>query len=133
MQQKIVRDRESTGRGVSSAGYGRLKRPMSKKRMTAELVEPFVWPEEIKDLSPWENESFWTSHKEQIAFQKTLQPESILRPNEKHRKSIAEQAKELLEGKAQWKPTWQSIPTEARVLEGKKPRPSSRISGLVPV
>ena len=100
--------------------------------MTAELVEPFVWPEEVKDLSPWENDMYWTSAIEQREFQKALQPEAILRPNEKHRKSIAEQAKELLEGKAQWKPTWQSIPTEARVLEGEKPRMSSDLSQLYP-
>jgi len=100
--------------------------------MTAELVEPFVWPEEIKDLSPWENEEYWKSAIEQREFQKTLQPEAILRPNEKHRKSIAEQAKELLEGKTQWKPTWQSIPTEARVLQGEKPVISSALSQLSP-
>lgn len=120
VQQKVERQ-PGVGRGVSSTGMGRLKRPQSKKQMTVELVEPFVWPEKIDDLSPWENEFFWTSQKEQMEFQRTLQPEAILNPNEKHRKSIAEQAKELLEGKTQWKPTWQSIPTEARVLEGEKP------------
>ena len=88
--------------------------------MTAELVEPFVWPEAIKDLSPWENEGYWKSNKGQFDFQKTLQPDAILRPNEKQRKSIAEQAKELLEGKARWKPTWQSIPMDARVIEGER-------------
>jgi large subunit ribosomal protein L23 len=132
VQQKVIRDRRDVGRGVANSGYGRLKRPMSKKKMTVELVEPFVWPEEIEDLSPWENETYWTSAREQMAFQRTLMPDAILKPNEQHRKSIAEQAKELLKGKTQWKPTWMSIPNEARVLKGQKPQPSSQISQLSP-
>jgi large subunit ribosomal protein L23 len=132
VQQKVERSQD-VGRGVSNAGYGRLKRPMSKKKMTVELVEPFVWPEEIEDLSPWEGETFWSSGKESLAFQKTLQPDAIMKPNEKHRKSIAEQAKDLLEGKTQWKPTWSSIPTETRVLNGQKPQPYSADSQVLPL
>lgn len=93
--------------------------------MTVELVEPFVWPDEIKDLSPWENDTYWTSTKEQLEFQKTMQRESILRPNETHRRSIAEQAKELLEGKTQWRPTWMSVPTMARAFTREKQSASS--------
>lgn len=33
-------------------GNGRLYRPPSIKRMTVELVDPFVYPEEVEDLSP---------------------------------------------------------------------------------
>jgi large subunit ribosomal protein L23 len=98
---------------------------MSRKKMTVELVEPFVWPDEIKDLSPWENDTYWTTTKEQLEFQRTMQPESILRPNETHRRSIAEQAKELLEGKTQWRPTWMSVPTMARAFTREEPSTSS--------
>lgn len=101
---------------------------MSTKKMTVELVEPFVWPAEIEDLSPWENESYWSSTKEQLAFQRALQPEAMLRPNDEHRKSIAEQAKELLEGKSQWKPTWMSIATEAKVLQQGRPLSRPKIT-----
>lgn len=31
-----------------------------------------------------------------------------------HRKSIAEQAQRILEGKERWGPTWQSLPSKAR-------------------
>lgn len=31
-----------------------------------------------------------------------------------HRKSIAEQAQKILEGKEKWGPTWQSLPAKAR-------------------
>ena len=51
-QQKVVR--EQHGRlSSSNGGQGRLRRPKSQKIMTVELLEPFVWPEEIKDLSPY--------------------------------------------------------------------------------
>ena len=128
VQQKVERERGDLSRGAGSTAQGRLKRPMSKKKMTVELVEPFVWPEEIKDLSQWENENYWKMTTDQMAYQKKLQPEAILKPNEDHRKSIAKQAKELLKGTRQWKPTWMSIPVEARVLKGDEPPPRSEIT-----
>jgi large subunit ribosomal protein L23 len=33
-------------------GYGQLRRPQSKKRMTVEMREPFVWPEVPEDMTP---------------------------------------------------------------------------------
>jgi large subunit ribosomal protein L23 len=45
-QQKVTRDRQD-----GAPGYGPLRRPKSKKRMTIEMAEPFVWPEVPKDLS----------------------------------------------------------------------------------
>lgn len=33
--------------------FGAWRRPKSEKRMTVELREPFVWPEEPKDLSKY--------------------------------------------------------------------------------
>ena len=35
-------------------GYGPWRRPKSQKRMTVELKEPFAWPAEPKDLTPYE-------------------------------------------------------------------------------
>jgi large subunit ribosomal protein L23 len=37
---------------TSLYSYGRLARPKSTKKMTVQLAKPFVWPEEITDLSP---------------------------------------------------------------------------------
>lgn len=34
-------------------GNGRLRRGQAHKMMTVELVDPFVWPEEEKDLTPY--------------------------------------------------------------------------------
>lgn len=47
-QQKVTRQRP-----LGKPGYGPLRRPQSKKRMTIEMTEPFVWPEPPKDMSPY--------------------------------------------------------------------------------
>jgi large subunit ribosomal protein L23 len=47
-QQKVTRERKD-GR----PGHGPLRRPKSKKKMTIEMTQPFVWPEAPKDMSPY--------------------------------------------------------------------------------
>ena len=47
-QQKVTR-MKSRGR----FGYGPLRRPQSKKRMTVEMKEPFVWPEAPKEMDKY--------------------------------------------------------------------------------
>ena len=127
IQSKVERARDG-GRGFSKgSASGRLYRPMAQKKMTVELVEPFVWPEEVKNFEAWEKDSYWQTAKENMEAQRAMAPESILRPNVKQRKSIAEQAKELLEGKARWKPTWQSIPSDLRVMQGAKVPPTPKM------
>lgn len=46
-QQKVTRIRKD-GRG-----YGALRRPKSKKKMTVEMKDPFVWPETPEDMSQY--------------------------------------------------------------------------------
>lgn len=118
LQSKVENDRDGGRGNTKGMGQGRLRRPMAKKKMTVELVEPFVWPDEIKDFTAWEKESYWETAKENMEAQRKMQADAILKPNEKQRKSIAEQAKEMLQGKRTWKPTWQSLPTDVRVMQG---------------
>lgn len=47
-QQKITRLRP-----MGRWGYGKLRRPESKKRMTVEMKQPFVWPDAPADMSPY--------------------------------------------------------------------------------
>jgi large subunit ribosomal protein L23 len=47
-QAKVARKETS-----SPYTAGQLYRPASKKKMTVELVEPFVWPDPEEDLSPY--------------------------------------------------------------------------------
>ncbi len=51
-QQKVQREERMVG-GTMNQGQGRLYRPPARKKMTVELVDPFVYPEEEKDLSAY--------------------------------------------------------------------------------
>jgi len=97
--------------------------------MTVELVDPFVWPEANEDLSPWERDTFYKGLAHSIETNKKREEGAATEPNKTHRKSIAEQAKELLKGK-QWKPTWESLPTDSRILKPFDPRKMGNIAKL---
>lgn len=47
-QQKVTRLRPQ-----GKYGYGKLRRPTSKKRMTVEMKEPFVWPETPESMDAY--------------------------------------------------------------------------------
>jgi Ribosomal protein L23 len=49
-QQKVEQEERQTLDGIIR---GRFSRPPAKKKMTVELVDPFVYPDEEKDLSPY--------------------------------------------------------------------------------
>ncbi|KAL2006183.1 hypothetical protein VTN00DRAFT_9837 [Thermoascus crustaceus] len=103
-QQKVTRQRP-----LGKPGYGPLRRPQSKKRMTIEMTEPFVWPEPPKDMSPWEKDQFFKAEEYQEEQSNRQQPRAAMEPNKAEREAYAEQAKELLEGKRRWRPTWQAL------------------------
>ena len=46
-QQKITRMRRD------GSGIGPYRRPQSRKKMTVEMTEPFVWPDPPEDMSPY--------------------------------------------------------------------------------
>ncbi|KAL2821634.1 ribosomal protein L23-domain-containing protein [Aspergillus granulosus] len=90
-------------------GYGQLRRPRSKKRMTVEMKEPFVWPEVPEDLSPWEKDQFFKAAKYQDDIQKSQQFENKTKPNKEEREAFEAEAKKLLDGSKPWRPTWQAL------------------------
>jgi large subunit ribosomal protein L23 len=47
-QQKVTRLRP-----LGKFGYGKLRRPESKKKMTVEMKVPFVWPDAPADMSAY--------------------------------------------------------------------------------
>lgn len=47
IQQKVTRELRNR------YGYGALRRPQAQKKMTIEMVEPFVWPEMPEDQSAY--------------------------------------------------------------------------------
>ncbi|KAJ5098432.1 54S ribosomal protein [Penicillium argentinense] len=94
--------------------YGAWRRPQSIKRMTVELQEPFVWPEEPKDFSRWEKESWDATEK----FQQKMRKENVQKsdaseqPDKDLRKAYEEQAKELKNEAEAWRPTWKALGLE---------------------
>ena len=90
--------------------HGKIKmnrwhRPRSKKFMTVELERPFVWPAEPEDYSGWNKDQYEASRKMQEKMSEETGPRKDMLINEERRKSMRQQAKALLEGRAQWNPT----------------------------
>lgn len=88
-QQKVTRLRP-----LGKFGYGRLRRPMSKKKMTVEMKEPFVWPEPPKDMSPYSHPlhlfvEFWRRGCVLMCFGTDGRRTSTSRPRSTRRKSNA--------------------------------------------
>ncbi|KAI1610899.1 hypothetical protein EDD37DRAFT_353693 [Exophiala viscosa] len=88
---------------------GPLFRPPSTKKMTCQLAQPFVYPEEVESLDPWEYNDYWNSNKAMVANERNKTTFGTTHPNKKHRKSIAQQAQDLLKGRVKWAPTWQKL------------------------
>ncbi|EER24996.1 hypothetical protein D8B26_007581 [Coccidioides posadasii str. Silveira] len=103
-QQKVTRERP-----MGKEGYGPLRRPMARKKMTVEMTEPFVWPEEPKDFSPWERDTYFEAKKMQEDYQEAHGPEAGMKAPERQRELLAEQAKRLKQGRETWQPTWQTL------------------------
>lgn len=52
-QEKVTRAKR-----FGKPGFGPLRRPISKKKMTVEMTEPFVWPDLPEDLSQYVSPGF---------------------------------------------------------------------------
>lgn len=77
----------------------------------------------------WEHDSYWNEMKARIRENREDSDWGRLNPNYDHRKSIAVQAKELLEGKTKWAPTWQNFPQDIRAMQGLPPKTTEAQSG----
>ena len=51
--RSVVEQQRVTRRNRDGFSFGRWRRPLSKKKMTVELVEPFVWPDPPEDFGPY--------------------------------------------------------------------------------
>lgn len=93
------------GERYAKPQYKRWHRPPSVKRMTVELERPFVWPEAPEDLSEWNQDQVRMGQDMQKEMQRKSMPTGDTVINKERREAMRDQAKALLEGKAQWKPT----------------------------
>ncbi len=69
----------------------------------------------------WEHDEYWRSNKVSVKLSQEMSQLGKLEVKQKHRDSIAKQAQDLLKGKTRWAPTWQSLPADAKVLQGPLP------------
>lgn len=127
-QQKVTRQLRFRN------GYGPIRRPKAKKKMTVELREPFVWPEPPKDQSAyvlfpilsliffrkyiliisfgffsWEKDQFFSHHRYSRDLQDSRAPAASAKAVPGAKEAFEKQAKDLLEGRKTFKPTWQSL------------------------
>ncbi|RAL14003.1 mitochondrial 54S ribosomal protein uL23m [Aspergillus homomorphus CBS 101889] len=122
-QQPVTREK-SLGR----FGYGPWRRPISKKRMTVEMTEPFVWPEPPKEMDKWEKDQYFKAAKYQEEMRDSRSPEAMTKPPTQERESYAEEAKKILSGEKPWRPTWQALGLNYDRSALRKPQQGSRSS-----
>ncbi|KAF9888708.1 54S ribosomal protein L23, mitochondrial [Aspergillus nanangensis] len=103
-QQNVTRLRP-----LGKFGYGKLRRPVSKKKMTVEMKQPFVWPENPTDMAPWEKDQFFKAAKYQSALQDEQRPDAPMKANKEEREVFDDEAKKILDGSKPWRPTWQAL------------------------
>ena len=125
VQGKVTRS-DVLSYGVFPTSPGPIKRQPNKKKMTVELVEPFVWPEEVKDFANWEKKEFFASEKDTEERQDKLRDDANQKMTKGYSSSIAEQAKALLEGKEKWRSTRQTFPVDRWAMQGQDSRPNVR-------
>ena len=77
--------------------------------MTVELERPFVWPEQLEDMSAFNQDQVQNYEAETKKMQEQRSPTGDTMVNEDRRVAMREQAKALLEGRAQWKPVEQKF------------------------
>ncbi|KAG9230135.1 hypothetical protein BJ875DRAFT_385810 [Amylocarpus encephaloides] len=114
-QQKLRQDKPNAKRAAPRRWF----RPRAIKKMMVEMDDPFVWPDEPTDFTAWEKETKDALDEDQKKKQDQAAPDYREKPSHE-RKSIAEQAKDILAGKDVWsteatKPTWEDDGEEVEV------------------
>ena len=98
--------------------------------MTVEMApgKPFVWPEEPDDLAPWGNNLQATKEAEKEQERRRTEPkeedEAKVRKErgERERGSMSGRARALLEGRKEWRPSWEEHGGQALVAMGREGR-----------
>lgn len=101
---------------------GVLRRTKSKKEMTVQLVEPFEFPAKDAevDREAFNTDEYYDSIKRQREFEMKMGDAYGTYIDKAHRQKIAEQAREIAEGKVAWAPTWQQLPEAKRMITGRR-------------
>ncbi|EMC91774.1 hypothetical protein BAUCODRAFT_152153 [Baudoinia panamericana UAMH 10762] len=103
---KQSRIQQGKGTRIIRPQYKRWHRPRATKHMTVELERPFVWPAEPADYTDWNKEEVKMASEQQEEFNESQgRAKDALAVSNEHRSKMREQAKALLEGKVQWRPS----------------------------
>ncbi|KEF55652.1 uncharacterized protein A1O9_08402 [Exophiala aquamarina CBS 119918] len=103
---------------LSKNGQGYYVRAKSKKKMTCLLAKPFVYPEEIKDLSAFDNKEYWDSMFDQ---EQAYNDETTTKPNKTRSTTYKSQARAIVQevkSSKEWKPTWVELRANRRAMGG---------------
>src|SRR6266536_4301196 len=87
----------------------RWHKPNSTKKMVVYMKEGFVWPAELTEEQlneNWQKDMYHASEKESRREQETMREDASKRVKVRERRSIAEQAADVLRGKERWRPSW---------------------------
>jgi hypothetical protein len=63
----------------------------------------------FSNICSWEKDQFYNHQKYSKEMQESQQPAASAKPTKNESETFEKQAKDLLEGKATWKPTWQVL------------------------
>ncbi|MCJ1275783.1 hypothetical protein MMC21_003586 [Puttea exsequens] len=102
------------GKVVRDTLNKRVSRLPQQKKMTIEMPpdQPFVWPEEPEDKSPWDWAITQAGEKAKKEREEGVTEQGNMKggPGKKERETLRERAKALLKGKATWRPGWEEYP-----------------------
>lgn len=117
------------GKVGRDARTNRLFRKSQKKKMTIEMKpgDNFVWPDAPADLAPWDKSLLDATRKEKEGLREGFseQGQRLGEVPGGEKKSVREQARALLEGKARWRPSWEVNGTGTAPLRAGEARPTA--------
>ena len=80
-----------------------------------------MWPDEVKDFEAWDKDMFKAGHgaQEQLSETKYMKQKSFGMLGKQDEDKVREQAKALLEGREEWRPTWMDLKSAKGLSMGK--------------
>ena len=116
--RSFVQYRRSEFTRNAKGTYTGIKASTPRKKMTAELAIPFVWPAELKgsDLAPWEPDQYNELMNRMEQDNERQQGGNNLQRDHELRLKLKEQAAIILKGEEIWQPTWTAFKENKKIM-----------------
>jgi len=98
-QQRVQHDRPDATMPQQNKWF----RPKAIKHMTVEMDRPFVWPKDPESWEAWNKDIY---NELQDDADNRDKPQTMKKEAKKEMGTLANQARDLLQGKKKWKPTY---------------------------